>query len=103
MKITQPLGNFRMTFQTLDELYLHAENNNSSRTAFSDLSGRTLSSSDFIQQLRQIAGGLTLLNQAEIKPFFLASYAFLYLKRRCVLIDIRMPKPAINVTIDVPP
>lgn len=56
-----------MTFQTLDALYLHAENNNSSRTAFSDLSGRTLSSSDFIQQLRQIAGGLTLLNQAEGK------------------------------------
>lgn len=50
-----------MTFQTLDELYLFAEKTDSGRAAFSDLSGRALSSPDFVRDLRQIAGGLNKL------------------------------------------
>ncbi|MFP3976310.1 class I adenylate-forming enzyme family protein [Marinobacter sp. KMM 10035] len=50
-----------MTFQTLDELYLFAEKTDSGRAAFSDLSGRALTSPDFVRDLRQIAGGLTQL------------------------------------------
>ncbi|MDX1269868.1 MAG: class I adenylate-forming enzyme family protein, partial [Oceanisphaera sp.] len=50
-----------MTFQTLDELYLFAENNHNGRPAFSDLSGRALSGPDFVGDLRQIAGGLAKL------------------------------------------
>ncbi|MCK0165200.1 AMP-binding protein [Marinobacter sp. S6332] len=50
-----------MTFQTLDQLYIYAEQNNSGQAVFSDLSGRALSGPNFVHGLRQLAGGLSKL------------------------------------------